>query len=99
MIPSEEYLSLILSLVKQRLGIMSEARDNFLIASIRSTLQSLFFERGIVINEKDMNLTMFIVDLTAWQYENVGNKSMAGDLRLRLNNIMLQYTDEKVAKP
>jgi len=92
---SETYVSKILSLVKQRLGIMSGVRDEYLTARVNATLRSLFFERGIIIDENDMNLTMFIVDFTAWQYENVGNKGMTNDLRLRLNNILVKYTRGK----
>jgi len=86
------YATKILSLVKQRLGIMSNVRDAYLTARIEAVLRSLTFERGITIDEDDMNIAMLIVDLSAWHYENVSNKAMSNDLRLRLNNILTKST-------
>lgn len=84
---------MILSLVKQRIGLMSQVRDDYIEARILASITSLTKEKGITIDETDMNLIMFIVDYTVWQYQSVGNVgAMPIDLRQRLNNILVKYT-------
>lgn len=82
--------TIVLQLVKARMGISSSVRDTYLQAIIEGVKHELTDEKGIVLNATNPNHLMFVVDYSTWMYEN--KDSMAGmprHLQFRLHNIML----------
>jgi len=80
----------ILELVKSRLGISSIVRDAYLISIIESVINELEDEKGITLDSKSMNHTMFIVDYATWRYQSRDSeKGIPRHLQFRLHNIML----------
>lgn len=93
---------LILALVKQRLGITSNARDIYLQHIIKSVIDNLTKIRGILLDPDRHDHIFFIVKYAVWEYESKGNnnadKSAKGTanlgmpawLRLSLNNMIMK---------
>lgn len=96
---SDEYLTNVLSILKQRLGINTTVRDSYLQARIKSTIDSIVIDRNISIDENNSSMLMFLVDYTSYEYVNIqtfDKMQMAGQsgkmpehLRQRLNNIIV----------
>jgi hypothetical protein len=80
-----------LSLVKDSIGIRSStARDTFITAIIDSTVKELTEEKGLTIEADNMNHSMFIVDYSAWRYNNRDSKeAMPRNLQFRLHNMII----------
>ena len=90
-----EYIATLLSMTKQRLGIMSVVRDEYIQARCLASLYSLFEERDIKINPEDTNHLLFLCDYTCWQYRNTDTPGdMPLDIRFRLNNLITKYSGE-----
>ena len=90
-----EYINTLLSVTKQRLGIMSAVRDNYIQARCVASLYSLFDERSIKINPDDTNHLLFLCDYTCWQYKNIDNLGdMPLNIRFRLNNLLTKNMGE-----
>lgn len=81
---------LILTLIKQRLGITSTVRDAYLLAIIESSLSNLENLRGVSLRLDRPDHMFFIVAYTVWVYQS---KDSSGDmpkhLRYDLNNLIL----------
>jgi len=86
--------TLILSLVKDRIGIRtSTTRDNLLNSIIDGVICELTTEKGIELT--DLRHMMFIVDYSTWRYENKGKeKGMPRHLQFRLHNLMVSRGDK-----
>ncbi|CAK7002033.1 hypothetical protein [Tissierella sp.] len=80
----------ILALLKARIGISSDVRDTYLTAIVDSIITELEDEKGIVLDEKNMNQVMFIVDYATWRYQNRdGDKGIPRHLQFRLHNLII----------
>lgn len=91
-----EYIDTLLSVTKQRLGILSDVRDEYIQARCLASLYSLFFERGIKIDPDDTNHLLFLCDYTCWQYRNIDAPgAMPQDIRFRLNNLITKNAGGK----
>ena len=87
---SADYIETLLTLVKQRLGIMSDVRDSYINPRIMAALYSFLKEKGISIDFDDTNHLMLIADCTAWQYSSIGSgEAMPMHLRARLNDLII----------
>ena len=82
---------IILELVKDSVGIRSStSRDIFLTAIINSVIKELEDEKGINIDPDNYNHMMFIVDLSAWRYNNRDSKeAVPRHLQFRLHNLII----------
>lgn len=81
---------LILSLVKERLGIRTAVRDGYLAAIVRGIIRELEDEKGIKLDADNANHLMFCVDLATWRYQSrdsVG--AMPRHLQFRLHNLII----------
>ncbi len=80
----------ILSLVKQRLGIMSDVRDEYLTARIKAVLDELEREKGVKLDPSDYNHILFVVDYTTWKYQSVeSGAAMPRFIQFALHNLMI----------
>lgn len=86
--------SSLLELVKNRLGILSSTRNDFIQAIIDSVVSELNSVHGIDETELEDDMTstyqMFVTDLASWRYQNEGLQILPPYLRLRLNNLILR---------
>ncbi|MGN8648319.1 phage head-tail connector protein [Gracilibacillus sp. HCP3S3_G5_1] len=83
-----------LQILKARLGITSDVRDTYLTKRIEGVIAELKNINGLVLDESDANLLMFIVDYATWQYENRDELgTMPRHLQFRLHNLIVsQYS-------
>lgn len=82
---------LILTLVKQRLGITSNARDIYLQHIIKGVIDNLTKIRGIALTPDRNDHLFFVVRYAVWEYQNKDKDAgMPIWLRLELNNIMMK---------
>ena len=85
------FLDALLSLVKQRLGLMSDVRDDYLKPRILASLYTLLKEKAVTIDYNDSNHLLFLVDYTCWEYGNIGvATAMPQHLRARLNELLIK---------
>lgn len=77
-------------LTKNKLGITSTARDDFIFAIIEGIKKELRDFNGIEFSETDESLNMYISELASWRYQNAGNPSMPPYLKLWLNNLIVR---------
>ena len=83
-------ISMVLSLVKARLGLSTSIRDNYLIAIIEGVTKELEDEKGLALDDANPNHLMFIVDYVTWRYQNRdSNTGMPRHLQYRLHNLYI----------
>jgi hypothetical protein len=86
----EMNISMVLSLVKARLGLSTSIRDNYLIAIIEGVTKELEDEKGLALDDANPNHLMFIVDYVTWRYQNRdSNTGMPRHLQYRLHNLYI----------
>lgn len=82
--------TLIVSLVKERLGIRTAVRDTYLAAIVSSVVKELEDEKGIALQADNANHLMFCVDLATWRYQSRDSDgAMPRHLQFRLHNLMI----------
>lgn len=85
--------ALILQLVKDKLLIRtSTARDSYIGSIIKSIVNEMQDEQGIVLDAANYTQVMFIVDYAEWRYSNK-SESMPRNLQFRLHNIMIHNAE------
>lgn len=91
-------ISIIVSLIKARLGIMSAVRDTYLTAIAESIVKELEDEKGLVLDGANSYHLLFVCDYATWRYQSVGDSSttftgqplsMPRHLQYRLHNLMI----------
>lgn len=83
-----------LSLLKQKLGITSNARDDFLNAILNGIQKELDQVHGIKLDSSDPAHLMFLVDLADWRYTSRGEMgSMPEHLMFRLKNLYIRGSE------
>ncbi|MBS4191194.1 hypothetical protein KHA94_13475 [Bacillus sp. FJAT-49705] len=87
----ENYDDTILSLVKDRIGLRSNVRDNYLTFIIKGIIKELEDEKGLVIDLANPYHLMFIVDFSTWRYLNRDNMDgIPRHLQFRLHNLIIK---------
>lgn len=82
-------ISIVLQLVKEAIGIKTDARDIYLIAIIKGVIKELEDEKGLsLVGCNDYHL-LFIVDYVAWSYKNKDGVGMPRHLQFRLHNLII----------
>lgn len=99
-------MATILELVKARIGIRTDARDEYLTAIIEGIKRELKDDQGLVLTETNPHHLMFLVDYSVWRYQSVASTettstsiplSMPRHLQWRLHNLMISgVKDEDV---
>lgn len=80
----------ILKLVKQKLGISTSVRDDYLNAIIKSVIDMLDRVYHIKYTHDNLDLQMFVVDYVAYRYDNKNNNDLPRHLQWRLHNFIIQ---------
>lgn len=88
----------VLELVKARIGIRTDARNEYLTAIIEGIKRELKDDQGLVLTETNPHHMMFLVDYSVWRYQSVASiettstsipLSMPRHLQWRLHNLMI----------
>ena len=58
---------------------------------IDGVISELTNEKGILLNFEDSSHLMFVVDLSAFRYENKGGGMMPRNLEYRLRNLIIKF--------
>lgn len=83
-------ISLVLQLVKARLGLTSSVRDVYLKKIIESVIDELETEKGLSLNGDSPYHLMFVVDYATWRYQSRdASGAMPRHLQLRLHTLMV----------
>lgn len=83
-------VNLILSLVKERLGIRTTVRDTYLATIVDSVVRELEDEKGITLRADNPNHLMFCVDLATWRYQSRDSDGgMPRHIQFRLHNLII----------
>ena len=90
-------ITLILNLVKSKLGISTTIRDTYLIAIINGVVKELEDEKGLILDSNNPYHLIFIVDYATWRYESKDKDGvMPRHLQFRLHNLMIHVGGKKV---
>ena len=82
--------SLILKLLKIRLGIASNARDEYLLHLVESTVAMLDDEKRINAALTNPAISNFVINYSAWMYESKGEMGgMPRHLQFAMHNLMI----------
>ena len=82
--------TLILGLVKAKLGISTTVRDTYLQAIIDGVIKELEDEKGLVLDSTNSYHLLFIVDYATWRYESKDKDgAMPRHLQFRLHNLVI----------
>ena len=87
--------SMLLDLVKLKLGITSDIRDDYLLALIKGVFDSLTTVYGLMLDETNAEHQMFIVDYVTYLYTNQDTVAFPRHLQWRLHNLILSCRKEK----
>lgn len=92
-----------LDLVKARLGITTNIRDNYIKAIIEGIIKELEDEKGLALDDANPYHLMFVVDYSTWRYQSVNATEvtstskvlpMPRHLQFRLHNLMIHAAKE-----
>src|SRR5690606_24824750 len=95
--------STVLELVKARLGITTNIRDNYIKAIIEGVIKELEDEKGLALDDANPYHLMFVVDYSTWRYQSVNTTqttstssplAMPRHLQFRLHNLMIHAAKE-----
>lgn len=93
----------VLDLVKARLGITTNIRDNYIKAIIEGIIKELEDEKGLALDDANPYHLMFVVDYSTWRYQSVNATEvtstskvlpMPRHLQFRLHNLMIHAAKE-----
>lgn len=93
----------VLDLVKARLGISTNIRDNYIKAIIEGIIKELEDEKGLALDDANPYHLMFVVDYSTWRYQSVNATEvtstskvlpMPRHLQFRLHNLMIHAAKE-----
>ncbi|QOS77946.1 hypothetical protein JNUCC31_25110 [Paenibacillus sp. JNUCC31] len=83
-------IALIVGLIKERLAIRANVRDNYITAIANSVVTELEDEKGLTLDADNANHLQFCVDYAAWRYQSRDTEgSMPRHLQFRLHNLIL----------
>lgn len=85
--------TLVVSLVKGRLGIKTAVRDSYLTAIVDGVLKELEEVQGLSLDGDNPHHLMFVVDYATWRYQSVADntpgQTMPRHLQYRLHNLVI----------
>lgn len=86
-----EFKASALDLLKATLGYKSNVRDSLLEKIIEGVISELTDEKGIRLDYDNTSHLMFVVDLSAFRYDNKGGNVMPRNLEYRLRNLIIKF--------
>ena len=83
--------SLILSLVKQGIGISTNKRDDYFTQRIQATICELANEYRFMVDLTNIEHQIFVADYVIWQIENQGKSlGLPIQLKVKLKNHLIR---------
>lgn len=83
-------INTVLELVKARIGITSNIRDEYLTKIIEGIKDELENQQGLSIDLDSPHILMFLVDFATWRYQNRDtHDGMPRHLQFRLHNLII----------
>ena len=76
------------NIVKAKIGISTDARNDYIDMIIKSVLKELEDEKGIKMDISNENHFMFVVDYAEWRYQN-RDGNFPRHLQFRLHNLII----------
>ena len=86
-----EFKASALDLLKASLGYKSNVRDELLMIIVSGVIEELTSEKGILLDSNNSSHLMFVVDLSAFRYDNKGGNVMPRNLEYRLRNLIIKF--------
>ena len=86
-----EFKASALDLLKASLGYKSNVRDELLMIIVSGVIEELTSEKGILLDSNNSSPLMFVVDLSAFRYDNKGGNVMPRNLEYRLRNLIIKF--------
>ena len=85
----------VLDVVKARIGITSNVRDEYLSKIIEGVIDELENQQGLSIDLDSPHILMFIVDFATWRYQNRdSHDGMPRHLQFRLHNLIISSVNK-----
>lgn len=82
--------TVILQLIKDRVGLRSTVRDSYITAIIQGVLSEMKNEQGLALDDANPAHLMFIVDFCTWRYQNRDSmEGMPRHLQFRFHNLII----------
>lgn len=92
---NDKNITTILDLLKLRLGITSNKRDQILTSIIQGVQSELENQQGYVLDYSRPDILMFMVDICDWRYSNRGeNGPLPRHLQFRFHNLEISQGGE-----
>lgn len=88
-------INTVLELVKARIGISTNVRDEYLTKIIEGIKDELETQQGLSIDLDSPHILMFLVDYATWRYQNRdSHDGMPRHLQFRLHNLVISNLGE-----
>jgi len=85
------------SLVKERLGIKTAARDTYLTAISDGVIKELEDEKGLVLDGANSYHLLFVVDYATWRYQSRDKDTgMPRHLQYRLHSLYIHVGSSRL---
>ncbi len=83
-------VSIILGLVKAKLGLSGNVRNSYITVIIEGVIEELEDEKGLALDGTSSHHLIFVVDYVTWRYQSRdSNGAMPRHLQYRLHNLMI----------
>lgn len=90
-----EKIDSLVTLVKQREGILNSVQDDYMKAIVEGVIGELEKQHGIKVDLDDMDIFMFIVDMASYRYSNRDSiETFPRHLEYRLRNFYINKSND-----
>lgn len=90
-----EKIDSLVTLVKQREGILNSVQDDYMKAIVEGVIGELEKQHGIRVDLDDMDIFMFIVDMASYRYSNRDSiETFPRHLEYRLRNFYINKSND-----
>lgn len=90
-----EKIDSLVTLVKQREGILNSVQDDYMKAIVEGVIGELEKQHGIKVDLNDMDIFMFIVDMASYRYSNRDSiETFPRHLEYRLRNFYINKSND-----
>lgn len=90
-----EKIDSLVTLVKQREGILNSVQDDYMKAIVEGVIGELEKQHGISVDLDDMDIFMFVVDMASYRYSNRDSiETFPRHLEYRLRNFYINKSND-----
>lgn len=90
-----EKIDSLVTLVKQREGILNSVQDDYMKAIVEGVIGELEKQHGIRVDLNDMDIFMLIVDMASYRYSNRDSiETFPRHLEYRLRNFYINKSND-----